>query len=31
MMSVPVTLKEANFTFTADGITKVVPFQVTFK
>jgi hypothetical protein len=31
MMSVPVTLKEANFTFIADGITKVVPFQVTFK
>lgn len=31
MMSVPVTLKEANFTFKADGITKVVPFSTTFK
>lgn len=31
VMSVPVTLKEANFTFKADGITKVVPFSTTFK
>ncbi len=31
LMSVPVTLKEANFTFKADGITKVVPFSTTFK
>ena len=30
-MKVPVTLKECNFTFKADGITKVVPFQTTFK
>jgi hypothetical protein len=31
VMSVPVTLKECNFTFKADGVTKVVPFQMTFK
>jgi len=31
MMKVPVTLKECNFTFKADGVTKVVPFSVTFK
>jgi len=31
VMSVPVTLKECNFTFKADGFTKVVPFQTTFK
>ena len=31
VMSVPVTLKECNFTFKADGLTKVVPFQMTFK
>jgi len=30
-MKVPVTLKECNFTFKADGVTKVVPFQTTFK
>lgn len=30
-MKVPVTLKECSFTFKADGITKVVPFQTTFK
>jgi hypothetical protein len=31
VMSVPVTLKECNFTFKADGLTKVLPFQTTFK
>ncbi len=30
-MKVPVTLKECNFTFKADGFSKVVPFQTTFK
>ncbi len=30
-MKVPVTLKECNFTFKADGVTKTVPFQTTFK
>jgi len=28
---VPVGLKNCSFTFTADGVTKVVPFQATFK
>jgi hypothetical protein len=31
MMKVPVTLKECSFTFKADGVTKVLPFQMTFK
>jgi len=31
MMKVPVTLKECNFTFKADGFTKAVAFQTTFK
>jgi len=31
VMEVPVTLKECNFTFKADGFTKTVPFQATFK
>jgi Late embryogenesis abundant protein len=30
-MKVPVSIKECTFTFKADGITKAVPFQVTFK
>lgn len=30
-MKVPVSLKECSFTFRADGVTKVVPFQATFK
>jgi len=31
VMEVPVTLKQCNFTFKADGVTKTVPFEVTFK
>ena len=30
-MKVPVSIKECTFTFKADGVTKPVPFQVTFK
>jgi hypothetical protein len=29
-MTVPVTLKEASFTFKADGVLKVIPFEATF-
>jgi Late embryogenesis abundant protein len=31
LMKVPVSLKECSFTFKADGVTKVLPFQTTFK
>jgi hypothetical protein len=30
-MKVPVSIKECTFTFKADGVTKAVPFEVTFK